>query len=51
MKMTRVLAGSYFGVIQIFVKVNSDNQNKMEPVTVVEVCTTKFSHSLFLLKI
>ena len=41
----------YFWINQIFVKVNSDSWNKMKSVYVVEVYTTKFSHSLFLMNI
>ena len=41
----------YFWIDQIFVKGDSDNQNKVKPVSVVEVYTSKFFHSLFLLKI
>ena len=40
----------YFWINLIFVKVNSDNQNKMKPVSVVEVYTTRFSHKFFLMK-
>ena len=37
----------YFWENKNFVKKNSDNQNKIKCVRVVEVYTTKFSHSLF----
>ena len=41
--LTRSLATFiYIWVIQFFVKVSSYNPNKMMPVSVVEVCTTKF---------
>ena len=50
--LTRSLATCiYFGVIKIIVKVNSYNQNKMKPVSSVEVYTTKFCHSLSIEKI
>ena len=41
----------YFGINQIFVKVSFANQNKVKPVSVVEIYAIKFSHSLILLKI
>ena len=34
----------YFSVNQIFVKINSDNQNMIKPVGVVEAYTTKISY-------
>ena len=41
----------YFGINQVFVKVSFANQNKVKPVSVVEIYAIKFSHSLILLKI